>query len=232
MFSPSTPEPISQSLESAVEEINQTAFSVFGLAPSGALRVRWFRTHALSYFIEDGEEAPQFNGTLWVPSPAWRQYPWSVVLGDGWVVARWVPPIPRDLHVAKYGQMCPWPNEGEYVPIENLYSPLSDPPSLKASLLIRKLLLDMETVGCSLLTNPDSPSSAADAEAAASAASSFLLSQQQRQNEERLKQTEAEIEDALPAFLPSSGPGRRGGDVSFGGVEAGIINSTAKEQKS
>lgn len=193
----------------------------FGRAPDGGPRFRWFHTTELFYYVEGDREKPKavrvgekVLRTLWVVENGWERHCWANRLnsgdGKGFVVAVWKPPIPRDLHVARYGEKGPWQPNGEFHLIENTFRLESDPPTERGTYLLKELLLQMFHRGADPERHPvygnfDTTNEILDG----------MVGQMEKKHAATRQQILDEIDDIYPAF--GRMPGKRGGSVSIGG---------------
>lgn len=199
----------------------------FGRTPSGQLRVRWFDTTELSYYVEGSKEKPRAislkresnlielpgaDKVLYVVTNDWVRHSWAERLGKGWVLAIWKPPIPRETHVALYGEKAPWQSEGEYHLIENTYRPESEPPNERASFLLRQLLIRMFDAGA----NPEAQAGSRET-AKSSQILDALTEHHAKEHQKTVDTIMDEVDDILPAFGKAI-PGVRSGGVSIGGI--------------
>lgn len=204
-------------------------FDYFGKAPDGRPRIRWFDTCELFYFIEKGKVVEHgvdvgagVDGkpkTLYLPRTVWERHTWQERIGKGWVLAVWMPPLSRDLYVARYGSVAPYQPNGEYRVIENTKRDLGDPPNERNTELLKSLLMDMFYHG-------------ADLNGHAKPKSTEILDSLVRQQEKKHEATRNVILDELEDMIPAFGqkPGSRHSNVSFGGFDSELPKTSSTAQ--
>ncbi len=195
----------------------------FGRTPDGRLRFSWFHTTELFYYVEGDKAKPRSiklsdDGKvvrpLWIVENGWERHCWANRLnggeGLGWVVAVWKPPIPRELHIARYGEKGPWQPNGEYHLIENTFRVEDDPPTERHTYLLKELLLRMFHHGADPEHHPVYGIPANNNEIL-----DGMIAQMEKKHADTRNQIMNELDDIYPAF--GRMPGKRGGSVSIGG---------------
>ncbi len=215
---------------SDLRRINRT-FECFGRAPNGALRIMWKDLTELFYFIEvDKDVAVLTTKTKRGKKPLlygayadWDRHTWQERYPTGgWCLCVWQPPIQRDQFILRYGSMAPYQANGEYKLIENTVRERDDPPNEQNSALLKKLLLDMFYRGVDIEGGPMKETGLVDVNGQKFKSNEVLeslVAQQERIHEATRNQINQEIDDLQPAFRNYK-PGKRGGNVSFGGTAA------------
>ncbi len=207
-------------------------FAVFGRAPNGALRVMWKDLSELFYFIErDKEEIALLEKAdrrfktgkrvlLYGFRATWERFSWQFRYGPGWCLCVWQPAIERAQHIDRYGSKAPYQPNGEYKLIENTVRGRDDPPNEQNSALLKELLLDMFYRGVDIDGGPMKETGLVDINGKKFKSNEVLdslVDQQRRVHEATRNEISQEIDDLQPAFRNYK-PGKRGGNVSYGGT--------------
>lgn len=207
-------------------------FEYFGRAPNGALRIMWKDLSELFYFIErdqevaaaiEKEDKRKKSGKrviLWGIHATWERFTWQFRYGNGYCLCVWKPAIPRDQFLLRYGTKAPYNGNGEYHLIENTVRGYDDPPNERNSALLKDTLMEMFYHGVNVDGSTMKSTGTvviAGREMQTNQVLDALVDAQRRKHEATRKQIESEIDDLNPAFGNLT-PGKRGHNVSFGGI--------------
>lgn len=188
-----------------LDKLNSRWMEVFGRTPDGRLRMKWFRTSQLHYYIEEGTSEPRLHrqgrlrrkGSLWLVETEYSRHSWAEVFGQGYIVGLWKPPVPHHDWLQRYGMSLPYPAGGEYEAIENTFLAVPEEPGED---LCRALVFAVQKQTDLKFQEIVDRINARD----------------KAREKSQVDELEAEIGDAMTAF--GNDPGKRSGSVSFGGI--------------
>lgn len=138
-----------------VRALSERYFQEFGWNPYGELRWRWEHATEIPWYIMDESAGLVRSSTgLFIVDRKAEKRDWSELVGQVWILTCWKPPMEEEEWQSEPARArFPWPQHGEYVPIESFTCNEGQVPdqdlSTRAAFCIREHLrrIDQKNLG-------------------------------------------------------------------------------------
>jgi len=106
-------------------------FLIFGSNIHGQQKFKWMHTTEMFYLLETGGmETRKLPSGIWAAVTEWKRKCYAEVYGPRWVLTVWQPPeYDREEWFRVFKGAFPWPEKGEFHPVESTLLPVGSEPT-------------------------------------------------------------------------------------------------------